>query len=233
MDIRGLQQTSLIDYPGEICATLFAGGCNLRCRYCYNKDLVFAPETLPFFSRETIISLLQKRSSLLDGICLTGGEPTLQGGALLPFLTAMKETGLKIKLDTNGTRPEVLRELLGKKVLDYIAVDLKGPWEKYALIVGKQIDIGALKETIALLKDNPLKQEFRTTVVPGLLVEEDLLAIAKVIEGFPKYVLQQFQPHPNMIDPSLCSVRPYSRDTMMQVAQLCRRYVQSVELRGF
>lgn len=232
MDIRGLQRTSLIDFPGEICATLFTGGCNLRCRYCYNKDLVYAPDTLPFFSWKEIMSFLQKRDSLLDGICLTGGEPTLQK-ALLPFLTAVKGMGFKVKLDTNGTKPLVLRKLLEKEVLDYVAVDLKGPWQKYPLITGKNIDVRVLEETIALLKNSSLQQEIRTTVVPGLLEEEDLLAIAKTIEGFPKYVLQQFQPHPNLIDPSLCSTQPFSRETIQQVAHLCRQYVRSVELRGF
>ncbi|NMB36287.1 MAG: anaerobic ribonucleoside-triphosphate reductase activating protein [Firmicutes bacterium] len=232
MDIRGLQRTSLIDFPGEICATLFTGGCNLRCCYCYNKDLVFNPDTLPFFSQGEIMSFLQKRSSLLDGICLTGGEPTLQK-ALLPFLTAVKELGLKVKLDTNGTRPAVLRRLLEKEVLDYVAVDLKGPWQKYPLITGKNIDVRVLKETIALLKDGSLQHEFRTTVVPGILGVEDLLIISKTIEGSPKYVLQQFQPHPNLIDSSLCSTQPYSLETIQQAALRCRQYVQSVELRGF
>lgn len=168
----------------------------------------------------------------MDGICLSGGEPTLQG-ALLPFLNAVKKMGLKIKLDTNGTRPVVLRKLLEKKVLDYIAVDLKGPWEKYPLITGKNIDVRVLKETIALLQGSSLKQEFRTTVIPGLLEVEDFLCMAKVIEGSPKYVLQQFHPHPNLIDPTLCSVQPFPREIIQQVAHLCRQYVQSVELRGF
>ncbi len=222
----------MIDFPGEICATLFAGGCNLRCRYCYNKELVLTPEALPFFSHGEIISFLQKRRSLLDGICLTGGEPTLQGG-LLPFLTAVKKIGLKVKLDTNGTNPTVLHKLLEKEVLDYIAVDLKGTWEKYALVTGKNIDVGILKETVALLQGISLPHEFRTTVVPGLLATDDLLTIARSIVGSPKYVLQQFTPHPNLIDPALCSRQPFSRETIEQVAHHCRQYVRSVELRGF
>lgn len=232
MNIRGLQQTSLIDFPGEICATLFVGGCNLRCRYCYNRELVLDHAALPFFSPQEILAFLQRRRPLLDGVCISGGEPTLQG-ALLPFLTAVKKMGLKVKLDTNGTRPAVIRKLLKENILDYIAVDIKGPWGKYTLITGEKIDPGALKETVALLKGCSLEQEFRTTVVPGLLEEEDLLCIAKEIAGCQKYVLQQYRPHAGVIDPALCSVQPFPRETIRQVARSCREYVQSVELRGF
>ena len=234
MNIRGLQQTSLLDFPGEICATFFVGGCNLRCRYCHNKELVLDPAALPLFTTPEALAFLQKRSTLLDGVCVSGGEPTLQGaGALLPFLTAVKEMGLKTKLDSNGTKPEVIRKLLEEKVLDYIAVDIKGPWSKYPLITGKNMDTGVLKETVALLKDCSQEQEFRTTAVPGLLAREDFLFIAAEIAGCKKYVLQQYRPTPGVIDPSFCNGQPFSPEVIRQVADSCREYVQVVELRGF
>lgn len=234
MNIRGLQKTSLLDFPGGICATLFVGGCNLRCRYCHNKELVLDHTALPCYFPREIIAFLQKRVTLLDGVCISGGEPTLQGvEAMLPFLTAVKEIGLKVKLDTNGTRPKVVGKLIQEGVLDYIAVDIKGPWEKYPLIAGMDIDPGTVKDTVALLKDCALGQEFRTTAVPGLLAGEDFSRIAKEIAGCKKYVLQQYRPHADMLDPSLYAVQPFNLKKIRQVARTCRDYVQTVELRGF
>jgi len=234
LNIRGLQKTSLLDFPGGICATLFVGGCNLRCRYCHNKDLVLNHTALPYYPPHEIITFLQKRSSLLDGVCISGGEPTLRGvETMLPFLTAVKNVGLKVKLDTNGTRPAVVGKLIQAGVLDYIAVDIKGPWEKYPLITGVDIDPGTVKETVALLKGCASRQEFRTTVVPGLLTAADLLWIAKEIEGCPKYVLQQYRPPAAPIDPAFSAGQPFSHEKIRQVAETCRQYVHVLELRGF
>jgi pyruvate formate lyase activating enzyme len=234
LNIRGLQKTSLLDFPGEICATLFVGGCNLRCKYCHNRDLVLEDTALPYYPPREIIAFLQKRNALLDGVCITGGEPTLRGvETMLPFLAAVKNTGLKVKLDTNGTRPAVIDKLLQEGVLDYIAVDIKGPWEKYPLITGVDMDPGTVKETVALLKGYGLGQEFRTTVVPGLLTAVDLLGIAREIAGCPKYVLQQYRPPVAFIDPAFSAGQPFSHEKIRQVAETCREHIQMVELRGF
>jgi len=232
MDIRGWQKVSLIDFPGGICSTIFVGGCNLQCRFCYNRDLVLNPGALPVISTGEIFSFLKLKSSLLDGICISGGEPTLQED-LLGFLVEIKKLGLKVKLDTNGTKPEVICKLLEEDILDYIAVDIKGPLRKYSFITRNNMDLSKLKQTITLLKNNPLDQEFRTTVIPGLLKEEDIFSIAEEIAGCRRYVLQQFHPSSTIIDPDLLSLKPYSREKVAGMARSCREYVELVQLRGF
>jgi pyruvate formate lyase activating enzyme len=232
MDIRGLQKVSLLDFPGGICSTIFVGGCNLRCRFCYNRDLVLNSGAIPVITSGEIFNFLKLKSSLLDGVCISGGEPTLQEG-LLDFLLEIKKLGLKVKLDTNGTRPEVIGSLLEENVLDYIAMDIKGPLLKYSLIAGNNIDLSKLTETITLLKSSSIEQEFRTTVIPGLLKEEDISSIAQEIAGCHRYVLQQFSPRSTLIDPELLSFRPYPRKRVAEMARSCREYVETVQLRGF
>ena len=232
MDIRGLQKVSLIDYPGSVCATLFAGGCNLRCLFCHNRDLVLKPGELPLIEESEVMEYLDDKGSILDGICISGGEPTLQHD-LFAFIIKVKNIGLKVKLDTNGTRPEVIRNLLDSELLDYIAVDIKAPLDKYALIVGDSKDLNKIIETIDLVKNSIIEQEFRTTVVPGLLDENDILHIAKSLSGCRKYVLQQFHPQDSMIDPSLISIKPFSRERIERLAKSCRKHIENVQLRGF
>lgn len=164
-------------------------------------------------------------------MCLRG-EPTLQE-ELLDFLMEIKKMGLKVKLDTNGTRPEVISRLLEEDVLDYIAMDVKGPLAKYSYITGNNTAHANLKEAIALLKNSRVEQEFRTTIIPGVLKEEDLLSIAKEIAGCRRYVLQQFSPRPTIIDPALLSLKPYSREKVAEMARMCHEYVETLELRGF
>ena len=232
MDIRGLQKVSLLDFPGGICSTIFVGGCNLRCRFCYNRDLVLNSEAIPIITSGEIFNFLKLKSSLLDGVCISGGEPTFQED-LFDFIVEIKKLGLKVKLDTNGTKPEVIGKLLEEDILDYIAVDVKGPFLKYSLIAGNNIDLSKLKETITLLKNSSVEHEFRTTVIPELLKEEDILSIAEEIVGCRRYVLQQFSPRSTIIDPALLSLRPYSRERVAEMARLCREYVEMVQLRGF
>ncbi|HHT46661.1 MAG TPA: anaerobic ribonucleoside-triphosphate reductase activating protein [Firmicutes bacterium] len=232
MDIRGIQKISFIDFPGEICATLFAGGCNFKCRYCHNKDLVLKPADLPPIQENEIIKFLKAKKYVLDGVCISGGEPSLQEG-LPDFISRIKELDLKVKLDTNGTRPYLISKLLDRKLIDYIAMDIKAPLEKYSFVTGVDVDIERLKETINLLKSNSIDQEFRTTVVPGLLNENDILSIARLIAGSKKYVLQQFRPGASLIDPALSDVKLFYREQVARVADSCKEYIQEVQLRGF
>ena len=232
MEIKGWEKISLLDFPGGICSTLFLGGCNFRCPYCHNRELVLEPQNLPTIPAEEVLNFLRQRSSILDAVCLSGGEPTLQE-ELFFFLAEIKKLGLKVKLDTNGTRPRVISRLLEAGLLDYVALDLKAPYAKYPSLTGTAADTAEVKETVALLKDSSFEHEFRTTVVPELLKEEDILDIAREIAGGRLYVLQQFYPRSTMIDPSLLSLQPYSREKIAQVAHLCQKILQKVHLRGF
>jgi pyruvate formate lyase activating enzyme len=232
LDIRGVQKISFIDFPGEICLTIFVGGCNLRCRYCHNKDLVLNPTFLPPVPEVEIFKFLAIKGPLLDGICISGGEPTLQED-LVDFTIRAKRKKFKVKLDTNGTSPRKIDILLQKELLDYIAVDIKGPPHKYPLITGKEGYYSTIAETINLLRSSTLDYEFRTTVVPGLLEEKDVLEIARELDGCRKYVLQQFYPSKGLIDSSLNSVKTFNRERAAKLANKCRDYIKDVQLRGF
>ena len=255
MQIRGFQKTSFVDYPGEICSTVFVGGCNLRCPFCFNRDLVLQPDALPLFREEEIFEFLEKRLPVQGALCISGGEPALQED-LSAFLAKAKKTGLKVKLDTNGTFPEILEQLLEEGNLDYVAVDFKAPPQKYEMLTGgistdASKDVYTkLKQTISLLRgsalldssknspklssNNPaLNYELRTTVIPTLLDENDLLEMAQILGGASHLVLQQFQPLPTLLDQSLQDVKPYPKEKIEKVASFCRQFVGRVTLRGF
>jgi len=195
MLIAGLSKTTLLDYPGRVAATIFTGGCNFRCPFCHNGDLVLKPSSLEMISEEEVLSFLQKRKNVLKGVCITGGEPTLQAD-LRDFIIKIKEIGYQIKLDTNGYLPEVLKTLLDDELLDYVAMDIKSSKEKYGLATGlEDMDIGRIERSMELLKNSGISYEYRTTVVKGLHTSEDILEIGKWIEmkPFAGYYLQAYK----------------------------------------
>lgn len=192
MLIAGLNKTTLLDYPGRVAATIFTGGCNFRCPFCHNGDLVIKPSSLEMISEEEVLSFLQKRRNVLKGVCITGGEPTLQAD-LADFICKVKDIGYEVKLDTNGSHPTVLRVLLQEGLLDYVAMDIKNCKEKYALTVGcADLDIERIEESVKLLMAAGIPFEFRTTVVRELHAPEDILRIGRWIAGCPGYFLQQY-----------------------------------------
>lgn len=198
MAVRGIVPTSLVDYPGEICTTLFFGGCNLRCPWCHNRELVEAPGSLPEIKAEELYNFLQARRPWIRAVCLTGGEPTLAPD-LPDFISTLKELGFKVKLDTNGTRPRVLARLLEDRLVDYVAMDVKGPPAKYPLAAGAPVQLQAIETSINLLRQGAVPYEFRTTVVPDLLTAEDLLALGEWLSGAACYVLQPFVPRESIL----------------------------------
>lgn len=193
MLIKGLNKTTLLDYPGHVAATVFTGGCNFRCPFCHNGDLVLEPSIQDAYSEEEVISFLQKRRNILQGVCVTGGEPTLQADLPL-FLEKIKKLGYKVKLDTNGYQPGVLRQLLNEGLLDYVAMDIKNAKGKYSLTAGiENFDILRIEESVDLLSGAEIPYEFRTTVIKELHNAEDIFAIGKWIEGCPHYYLQSYE----------------------------------------
>ncbi len=228
MEIKGFQKTSLIDYPGHICATVFTPGCNLRCPFCFNRDLVLQPEKLPAIPRPEILDFLKKRAHLLDGICISGGEPTLHSG-LKGFLGEVRSLGLKIKLDTNGTRPGILQALLDDELLDYIALDIKSPPEKYNFASGGRVVLKDILSTIRILSSSCIDHEFRTTVIPGL-DRDDLLRIARILAGAQRYVLQPFRPG-KILEPSLNARTALAGEALQEVAAACSEFVKKVHVR--
>ncbi len=221
MLIGGFQKFSLIDYPGKISAIVFTQGCNFRCPYCHNPELVNVT-TKPMDVWE-ILSFLETRKGKLDAVEITGGEPTLQKD-LVDFARKIKEMGFLLKLDSNGTNPDVLRTLLNEGLVDYIAMDVKAPLEKYKDVVRVDVDVSKIRESIDLIKNNAPDYEFRTTIVKSLLSKEDIEEIAKTIEGSKIYVLQKFIPS-KTLDPEFIHEETYSDEELTELAKKLEKYV--------
>jgi pyruvate formate lyase activating enzyme len=193
MKIGGLQKFSLIDYPGRISAIVFTQGCNFRCPYCHNPELVDPAQFGPILSEEEVISFLDKRRGKLDAVTVTGGEPTLQPD-IDRFLEVIKGMGYLTKVDTNGSMPDVLERLIHGHLVDYLAMDVKGPLQKYGQITGTEVQTRKIRKSIALIMNSGIDHEFRTTVVRSQLDNGDLIAIAGLLEKARLYVLQTFVP---------------------------------------
>ncbi len=191
MKIAGIEKFSLIDYPGMLAAVFFTPGCNYNCFYCHNRALIHTHASLPSMDTEVALTWLDERQGFLDAVVITGGEPTLQPG-LADFIRTVRARGYLVKLDTNGSKPDLLAELMAEGLLDYVAMDVKAPPERYEEMCGVPVDLTAIETGIQLLLDGSVNHEFRTTVVPQL-TEADIIAVAKWIRGADRYVLQQFR----------------------------------------
>ena len=193
MKIGGYQKLTLIDYPGKIATTVFTVGCSFRCPFCHNPELVLSSQFTVDNEREKeFFKFLKKRIGKLEGVCITGGEPTIQKD-IIEFIKKVKKLGFKIKLDTNGTRPDVLKKLLDLKLLDFVAMDIKNQLKKYDATTGVKGDKERIKLSVNLIMNSRLPYEFRTTVVPGIHIEKDFEEIAKWIKGAKSYYLQEYR----------------------------------------
>ncbi len=231
MKIGGLQKTTLIDFPGKVAATVFTVGCNFRCPYCYNISLVKDTGPTPEMPLEEFLSFLEKRKKVLDGVCITGGEPTLHSD-LPKLIDEIKSLGLEVKLDTNGSNPEMLGQLIKEKKPDYIAMDIKAPLEKYGSISRVQLDKEKIKKSVELIKNSGIEYEFRSTVVPGLFTKEDAKAIGEWLKGAKAFFIQQFRPMDSMLDSSLKKVLPFSREELEEFKKTMEPFFEKVEIRG-
>lgn len=228
MRILGFQKLTLLDYPGRTACTVFAGGCNFRCPFCHNAPLVTGEAEQEPFSEEEILSYLQKRAGLLDGVCVSGGEPTLQPD-LPAFLRKIRALGYAVKLDTNGSQPRMLKALMSEGLIDYAAMDLKSSPEEYARACGLPVDWHAVQESIDLLMQGSIDYEFRTTVVAELHSEQIIARAAERIAGAKRYFLQAFVDSGALIAPGYHAA---SREQMHACLQAARRYVPGACLRG-
>ena len=228
--ICGLQKTTLLDYPGHVAATIFLGGCNFRCPFCHNAELL-GNDAEAQYSREEVISFLTKRKKILEGVCITGGEPTLQPEALEDFIREIRSLGLLVKLDTNGTRPDVLKDFTDKKLLDFVAMDIKAAPRHYPQVCGTPgPDMNAVMESVAWLKSGTLPFEFRTTAVKGLHTREDFEQIGPWIEGCPHYYLQNYVASELVLHPE--GFDGFSKEELLEFAEIVKPFVGSVALRG-
>lgn len=229
MKIYGFQKTTLLDYPGHVAATVFVGGCNFRCPFCHNGLLVLEQAAQPRIREEEVLSYLQKRQGVLEGICITGGEPTLQSD-LGAFIRRLKDLGYLVKLDTNGSCPKVLEQLLQEGLLDYVAMDIKASPNNYAASAGlKEIDFDRIRQSIRLLMESNISYEFRTTVAKGIHTLEEFEEIGRLLQGCRAYFLQGFRESESMVGQGC---QAFSTQEMEKMAELAGKYIDRVELRG-
>ena len=226
--IKQMIATSLIDWDGKIVTTLYLPSCNFRCPFCYNCELILHPDNIKNIPQKEIDSYLLERKDFIDGICMSGGEPTLHPD-LAEYFTGMKDKGFLIKLDTNGTNPELIKNLLNFNLVDYIALDIKSSlnFEHYSKAAGikDKIMIEKVKDSIELIMNSEIDYEFRTTVVPLLHSDETIMEIARYIAGAKKYVLQNFSPLENTLDPSFQTIKPYSVEKIQELSEKAKKYV--------
>jgi len=231
MKIAGWQKLTLIDFPGKIATTIFTVGCNFRCPFCHNPELVkpgvhYAKQDI----EERFFDFLKKRKGKLDGVCITGGEPTLQSD-ILEFIKKIKEIGYSVKLDTNGTRPDIIRKALAENLVDFIAMDIKNQMKKYPRTSGSKMDLDRIKLSVKLIMNSRLPYEFRTTAVPGIHTENDFLEIAKWIKGARAYWIQRYQ-EIKILNPDLKEKTKGKKIDLEKIKKKINPYFQTVGIRG-
>ena len=228
MKIGGLQRISLIDYPKELSAIIFTKGCNFRCPYCHNPELVVGSANI--INTDIVLDFLKNRVGKLSAVSITGGEPTLHSD-LPEFIKQIKSMGYKVKLDTNGTNPNMLKQIIDEKIVDYVAMDVKAPLDKYSTVVGVEVNIANIVDSINIIKESDIYYEYRTTVVESCLVKEDIISIAEMIKGAKIYYLQRFIPS-KTLDSSFLNKKTYNDEDLLQLAKvIAPHYVQSCYVR--
>ncbi len=229
MTVAGLQKLSLVDFPGKTAAVVFSQGCNFKCGYCQNPDLITTKRTFDITEKD-VLDFLELRKDMLDAVVISGGEPTIQDD-LPDFIRRVAGFGLEIKLDTNGSLPSVIGKLLDDRLIDYMAVDIKTSPGKYPHVTDQQ-DIGrCIRDSIGLTMSSDIPYEFRTTCVPGLLEEQDLHNIGDMVMGARKYILQQFRPEVTY-DKTFAGIKKFSPQEINRFADILRSYVEEVGVRG-
>jgi len=232
MIIAGLQKLTLIDYPEKLACTVFLAGCNFRCPWCYNPELVL-PEKIKDNSQITkkdFFDFLKYRINLLDGVVICGGEPTLNKDLPI-FCKKIKKMGYAIKLDTNGSNPEMISNLIDEKLIDYIAMDIKAPKEKYKEATGAKIDIKQIQKSIDILKKGEVSYEFRSTMIPKLLGKEDIIEIARWIGPAKKYCLQNFQKERDTVNPEFKGINPCLKEYLLNIQKIISPFFEICEVR--
>ena len=244
MLIGGLQKTTLIDFPGRVACTIFTIGCNFRCPFCHNKDLItkdlFKKSGIKIVQENDFFQFLEKRKKILDGVCITGGEPTLQPD-LLKFCQRIKDLGLEVKLDSNGSNPGILKNLIVKKAVDFIAMDVKAAFNEYKKVIGVKFPIAKIKESIKLIFQSGLEYEFRTTMVPGIHNKKNMGRLAadlkKVTQSLTinnqslNYFLQSFRPK-NCLNPEYLKIKPFTTREIENMLQAVQKVLPQTKLKN-
>jgi len=229
MRIHGFQKLTLLDYPGKVACTIFLGNCNFRCPFCHNAGLVLSADKEPTIEEEEVLAVLKKRQGILDGVCITGGEPTLNAD-LVELIEKIKQLGYAVKLDTNGYRPKVLKGLVQEGLIDYVAMDIKNSLPRYPETVGvSDFHPEKIQESVDFLMNGSLDYEFRTTVTRELHSKKELIEIGKWLQGCSRYYLQQYQESASVIRPVFSK---YTPEEILQLKELLEGYIKEVYVRG-
>lgn len=249
MKLSGLQKVTLLDFPGKLACTIFTCGCNFRCPFCHNEDLVWHAAQAPEYPIDQVLSYLKERSSYLEGVCITGGEPLVQKEEdIISFIETIKNLGLLVKLDTNGTNPVTLKKLIDNKLIDMVAMDIKTSVEKYPILAGLgadgygktalNLDAANMKklldnvlESVSIIKENKIQYEFRTTVIKPLHQKEDFEGIGKIIEGAETYFIQSYR-HASEEAAPTDIFSAYNKEELDLFANIVKKYVKNVNVRG-
>jgi pyruvate formate lyase activating enzyme len=234
INIKGVQKTSLIDYPEKICSVVFLSRCNFRCPFCHNPELVFDEKGVPDVPTEEFLEFLEEHKKWIDGVCITGGEPTLHTG-LIDFMKHIKSRGLLVKLDTNGTNPDIIRHAITEGCVDYVAMDIKNSLEKYDETTHSKVNKDNIQKSIKLLIDSgnkgTIKYEFRSTIIPNIHSEKDLKNMAELITGAKKFCLQQFHTRDRLVDETFREKSAYLLKDLENFKNLFTNYVSEVYIR--
>ncbi len=229
MQFGGFEKFTLIDYSTKVACMVYTIGCNFRCPYCHNPELV--DETVEArIDEKEILDFLKGRIGMLDGIVITGGEPTMHGDDLLSFMREVKKLGFLVKLDSNGTNPVVLRQAIDEKIVDYIAMDIKSPFSKYTETVGRAVNVNNIKKSIEIIKESGIPYEFRTTIVKSMLSFLDIEEIGKEIKGANNYYLQKFIPT-KTVNPQFLKKVTYSDEEFASLKNIMEKYVSFCDIR--
>ena len=229
MNISGIQKLTLLDFPGKLACTVFTSGCNFRCPFCHNASLVL-PGMSDHIDEQEVFSFLKKREGILEGVCITGGEPCLQPD-LEAFIRKVRDIGFAVKLDTNGSFPEKLSSLLEKGLLDYVAMDIKTSKERYSEVCGVQNEklLENVQKSVEILKSSSVPHEFRTTTARELQTKEDFEKIGRWLSGEKRYFIQQYEASGELVGDEMT---PYEKEELTEFAKVMKNFVENVEIRG-
>ena len=227
MNISGLQKITLLDYPEHVACTVFLGGCNFRCPFCYNSSLLSVNESSAIITEEEFFTFLKSRIGKLDGVAITGGEPLLQKN-LKSFIAKIKDLGFKVKLDTNGSFPENLKTLIDENLIDYVAMDIKNCFEKYHLTTNSNVNLDSIKKSIQILLSNKIDYEFRTTIVKEFHDLADFDKIGKIIKGAKRYFIQSYQDKDSVLE----HLHSMSKEELLEGLKIVQQYVPNAKIRG-
>ncbi len=230
LPIKGIQKTSLIDYQPYTSAVIFIGGCNFRCPYCQNGDLVLRFKDLPTLSEKEICDFLKSKLKWLDAAVITGGEPTMYK-ELVDLIREIRKLGLKVKLDTNGTNPDMLWDMIEEGLLDYVAMDIKAPKSSYENVTILPVEIEKISKSVSLIMNSNIDYEFRTTVVPKLVSKDDMLRIAEWIDGAKRFAIQQFRAARGILDKAYEKEEAYKRSEITEIKKIMKPYIDEIIIR--